>query len=61
MSNWKEIVDKKPWLLEYFKPSGGSRFNVLATLYSSDNGSNKNSGGNGNRGGDGSNKNNDKK
>ena len=29
MSYWKDLLDKKPWLLEYYYPSSGNRFTPL--------------------------------
>lgn len=33
MQSWKDILDKKPWLLEYYYPSTGSRYTALRYLY----------------------------
>ena len=33
MENWKFILDKKPWLLEYYYPSSGSRYTALLYMY----------------------------
>lgn len=33
MSYWKDILDKKPWLLEYYYPSNGSRYMILRIMY----------------------------
>jgi hypothetical protein len=33
MPYWKELLDKKPWLLEYYYPSTGSRFSPLLAMY----------------------------
>jgi len=33
MPYWKELLDKKPWLLEYYYPSTGSRYTALLFMY----------------------------
>lgn len=29
MPYWKDILNKKPWLYEYYYPSTGSRYTIL--------------------------------
>ena len=33
MSYWRDLLDKKPWLSEYYYPSTGSRYTALLTMY----------------------------
>jgi hypothetical protein len=33
MEYWQDILDKKPWLYEYYYPSNGNRFTALLTMY----------------------------
>jgi hypothetical protein len=33
MRYWKDLLDKKPWLLEYYYPSTGSRYTALLFIH----------------------------